>query len=208
MNARTISRSAVGGYLKLLRLPLDAAVGMRLRNRDADRSTATIRIDRLEAGLRGIAGRTLGDQELLRDAELRRLAADERERAVRLRANAQRRSELADERLSKTEEKAERLRRQAVTQAANRKARAEQQRQAESRRVKEVEARRRRANAKATARQAEAIEDRSKRVRLQQLEEEADALKKQKDALAAKNEARRLGAAASKTKAARKGSGS
>jgi hypothetical protein len=194
----------VSGYLKLLRFPLDAAVAMRLRNRAADRSTATIRLDRLEAGLRGLAGRTLGDEELLRDAELRRAAADERERAVQLRVNAQRRTELADERLSEAEEKAERQRRQAATQAASRKARAERQRRAESGRVKEVEAQRRRANGKATAQQAAALEDRSKRVRLEQLDEEADALKKQKDALAAKNEARRLRAAASKTKAARK----
>jgi hypothetical protein len=204
MNARTISRSAVDGYLKLLRFPLDAAVTVGLRNRAAERSTATIRLDRVEAGLRGLAGRTLGDEELRRDAELRRLAADERERAVRLRVTAQRRTEFADERLSETEEKAERQRRQASAQAVNRKARAERQRRVESGRVKEVEAQRRRANGKATAQQAAALEERSKRVRLEQLDEQADALSKKEEALAAKNEARRLRAAASKTKAARK----
>jgi colicin import membrane protein len=194
----------VDGYLKLLRFPLDAAVGVGLRNRAADRSTATIRLDRAEAGLRGLAGRTLGDEELRRDAELRRAAADERERAVRLRVTAQRRTELADERLSETEDKAERRRRQAAARAAERKARAERRQRAETGRVREVEAQRRRANGKAAAQQAAALEERSKHVRLEQLDEEADALKKQKEALAAKNEARRLRAAASKTKAARK----
>jgi hypothetical protein len=207
MNVRKISRSAIGAYLKLLRLPLDAAVGLRASDGHDGPSRATITLDRLEAALRGIAGRTLGDEELLRDAERRRLAAGERERAVRLRANAQRRTELADERLSGSEESAERQRRRAASQAASRKKRAEQKHQAESRRIAEVETRRRRANRRVTAGKAETIEDRSKRTRLDQLDEEADALAKQQDALTAKDEARRLRSAASKAKATRKDNG-
>ena len=58
------------------------------------------------------------------------------------------------------------------------------------------------------AEKAETIEDRSKRTRLHQLDEEADALAKQQDALTAKDEARRLRSAASKAKATRKDNGS
>jgi hypothetical protein len=204
MSLRTISRSAVGGYVKLLRLPLDAAVGLRTRNGGTDLSGGKITLDRFEARLRRIAGRTLRDNELVRDAERRRLAADERERAGRLRAEAQRRSEHAEERLSEREKKAEHQRREAARRAADRRKRAERQREVESRRVADLESRRRRANEKATTRKAKAIDGRSKRARLQQLDEEADALAKKQDALTAKTESQRLRQAASKTKAARK----
>jgi hypothetical protein len=204
MSLRTISRSAIGGYFKLLRLPLDAAFALRPRNRQGDSSGATIALDRMEATLRGIAGRTLGDEELVRDAERRRLAANERERARRLRSEAEKRSEQAGERLSKKAEKADHQRHRASQRATERKKQAEQSRRAETRRIAEIEARRRRASKNAAARKEEAIEDRSKRARLQQLNGEADALAKQKAALTAKNESQRLRRAATKTKAARK----
>ena len=204
MSARTISRSVVGGYVKLLRLPFDAAVGLRTRNGRRDLSVGTITLDRFEARLRSIAGHTLRDDELVRDADRRRLAADERERAGHLRAEAQRRSEHAEERLSEREKKADQQRRQAARRAADRKKRAEQQQGAETRRIAGLETRRRRANEKATARKAEAIDDRSKRSRLRQLDQEADALAKKRDALTAKNESQRLRRAASTTKSARK----
>ena len=57
MSPRTISRSAVGGYIKLLRLPLDAAVGLRTRNGRHGVSGATIKLDRMEAGLRRMPAR-------------------------------------------------------------------------------------------------------------------------------------------------------
>jgi hypothetical protein len=204
MSLRTISRSAVGGYVKLLRLPLDAAVGLRTRNGRKDLSGGSIAVDRFEARIRSIAGHTLRDTDLMRDAERQRLAADERKRAGNLRAEAQRLSEHAEERLSKTENKARQQRRDAARRAVNRKQQAEKQRQTESRRIAGLESRRRRANEKTGAGKAEAIEDRSKRTRLQQLDQEANALAKKRDALTAKNESQRLRLAASKTKAARK----
>jgi hypothetical protein len=208
MTLRTISRSAVGGYIRLLRLPLNAAVGLRTRNGRTDTSATTLRLDRLEATLRRVAGRTLGDEELVRDADRMLIAADERERAGRLRAEAQRRSERADERLSEREEQAELQRRRAAERAASRKKQADKQRLAERRRIEKIEAQRRRANENGAARREQAIEDRSKRSRLQQLDKEADALAKKQDALAAKSESQRLRSAATKTKAARKRGGS
>ena len=204
MSLRTISRSAVGGYVKLVRAPLDVAVRLRPRNRGNDHAPGTIALDRFEARLRSIAGRTLGDEELVRDADRRRLAADERERAGRLRAEAHRRSEFAAGRLSEKEEQAGQQRRRAAQRAAERKQQAGTRRQAETRRIADVEARRRRANKNEAVRKEAAIDDRSKRARLQQLDREADALAKKQDALSAKSEAQRLRAAASRTKAARK----
>jgi colicin import membrane protein len=203
MILRTISRSAIGGYVKLLRLPMDAAVRLRARNGNGP-SGGMIALDRFEANLRSIAGRALRDDALVHDAERRRVATDQRARAIRLRAEANRRSELAEERLSEKEQKAEQQRRRASQRAAERKQQAEKRLQAERRRIADVEAQRRRANERAAAAKEDAIKDRSKRARLQQLDREADALAKKQDALAAKSESQRLRQAASKTKASRK----
>jgi colicin import membrane protein len=203
MSMRTISRSAVGGYIKLLRLPWDAAFAARASTGE-NHSGGTIVLDRFEARLRSIAGRALHDDELVRDAERRRLAADERARAGRLRVDAQRRSEHAEERLTGRVKEAQQQRRQAARQAADRKKDAERRRQAESRRIDALEARRRRANESAAAAKEEAIEHRSKGARLQQLDEEAHTLARKQDALTAKNESQRLRQAASKAKATRK----
>lgn len=204
MSLRTISRSAVGGYVKLLRLPFDGAARLRPRNEEDGPSRGTLALDRFEATFRRVAGGMLGDDELVQDATRRRVAVDERQRAFRLRAEAGRRTDLAEERLSANEEKAEQQRRQASQRAAERKRQAEKRRQSESGRIAEDEARRRRANENAAAQRAEAIEDRSKRSQLRQLDREADALAKSQDALTAKSEARRLRQAAGNTKAARK----
>ena len=204
MITRTISRSAIGGCLKLLRLPWDTTVTMRSRNGGKNLSGTTIALDRLEARVLNIAGRALRDDELVLHAERRRQAADERERASRLRAEAEGRSEHAEERLSEQERQADQQRRQAVRRAADRRKRADQRRKAEGRRIAGLESRRRVANEKVTARKAKAIDDRSKRSRLQQLDHEADALAKKQDALTAKSESQRLRQAASQAKSARK----
>jgi hypothetical protein len=204
MSLRTISRSAVGGYVKLVRLPLDAAIRLRPRNRGNGQPAGTIALDRFEARLRSIAGRTLRDEELVQDADRRRLAADERERAEHLRAEADRRTAHAEAQAMDKSTKAEQQRRRASERAAQRKKLAGNRRRAETRRIADVKARRRRANKNGAARKEDAIDDRAKRVRLKQLDREADALAKKQDALTAKSEAERLRRTASRTKAARK----
>src|SRR5204863_8020691 len=134
MSLRAISRSAVGGYVKLVRLPLDAAVWLRPRNRGNGHAAGTIAVDRFEARLRSIAGRTLRDEELVRDADRRRLAANERERADNLRAEADRRTELAEARATEKGTKAEQQRRRASQGAAQRKKLAGERGRAENRR--------------------------------------------------------------------------
>ena len=179
MNVQTIPRSAVDGYLKLLRVPANAVVGvLGTRNGGTDTPAGTIALDRFEARLRSIAGRTLRDDELVRDAERRRLAADERERAEHACGpRRDRRSELAEARLSEREKKAEQQRRQAARRAAERKKRA-----GAAASGGEPPDRRSRVAAPAREREGqrprkeEAIEDRSKRARLRQLDDEADAL--------------------------------
>src|SRR5829696_4053107 len=122
MNARAIPRAAISGYVKVLRLPLDLVVG-RTGNEAAE-----LTLDRTEATVLAVAGTVIGDQELKEDAARRRAAADDREEALRLRAEAQRTRSQADERLSQRHEEAERRRKSAEEQAEQRRKSAQEKR--------------------------------------------------------------------------------
>jgi hypothetical protein len=195
---REIQRAAVGGSIKAARLPLDTAAAL-LRKEGAG-----VALDRADAAVRDVAGRVLFDDELLRDAHRRRAAADERERALRLRQTAVEVSEEADEQAAARERDAEQRRQAAARQAQERKRSAASRRDAEKRRAAETEKTRKRAAAETEARRQEAIEAQAKRERLEALEEKAEALEVTEDALTARDEARRLKRAASQAKAARK----
>ncbi len=80
MSLRDIPRSAVGGAVKLTRLPLDIVVSMLPGDGRGAKAAAAIAVDRFEATLRDAAGIALFDNELREDAMRRRRAADERER--------------------------------------------------------------------------------------------------------------------------------
>src|SRR5918994_1180636 len=80
MDVRSISRKAVGGCLKVARMPVDAALKLAGRGKQAEPA-----VDRAEAAARDVAGAAIGDDELRRDADLRRTAADRREQAQDLR---------------------------------------------------------------------------------------------------------------------------
>ena len=178
MSLRTISRSAVGGYVKLLRLPWDAAFA---RARAPERIIPGGRLP-WTASKHGCAASPAERCETTNSCETPNGGDWPRTNAPGPTAcgqSAQRRSEHADERLSDRVKEAQQQRRQAAGQAAGRKKTAEQRRQAESTRIAAVESRRRRANESAAAAKQEAIEHRSKRARLQQLDEEADALAKE-----------------------------
>jgi hypothetical protein len=199
---RTISRSAIGGYLKLLRFPFDS--GIRLLGDRHWASRAELVLDELDAAAREVAGRALRDDRLLEDGARLRAATSERERAQSLREAAERRSRQADSRIADREKQAEKVRREAARHSQDRKERADRQRQADSRRLIEAEAQRIATAKKAEAETKAALNHRAKEGRLEQLDEEASALAKRERALVARQEAERLREAASKTKAARK----
>ena len=101
MSLQTMSRTAVDRYLKLLRLPADAIAGV-LRPRDSrvgETTAVELTLDRVEAAVREADGRVLHDTQLQDDARRRRAAADERQRALTLRGEAERESRQADEQL-------------------------------------------------------------------------------------------------------------
>jgi hypothetical protein len=98
-------------------------------------SRAQLAIDRFDAAAREVTGRTLRDEELIEHGARLRVATSERERALSLREEADRRSHKADQQIVDRERHAERKRREAAQHSADRKKQADRARQAESRRL-------------------------------------------------------------------------
>src|SRR5436305_13171860 len=110
MIGQGISRSAVKGYLKLARTPLDAAVGLL----PGDREARQLALDRADATARALAGAVLRDQSLREDARRRRAAASARERAIKPQSEAEHKSVEADQPLDQRHEQAQQRRRRSA----------------------------------------------------------------------------------------------
>ncbi|MCA1698633.1 MAG: hypothetical protein LC790_06935 [Actinobacteria bacterium] len=204
MSIRAIPRGAVDGAIKLARLPLDAAISLLAGNGVGARPAASIAVDRWDATMREVAGYALFDDELRAQATRRRVAADERARALRLRDAAEAYSSVADEKLADRVEQAEEHRAAAEQRAGRERAEAEQRRAAKTRAAAQAETKRKAANRRARANVEEVIDEQAGEARLEQLEAEARALEEREAALVARDEGQRLRDAATATKAARK----
>jgi hypothetical protein len=207
MNVRVIPRTALNGYLKLVRMPVDTAIGLLPGNGASVKPAAQLAVDRADANLRSMAGAVLGDSVLREDAERRSRTVRERERGLRLRTQAEETADNADARLQAREEQAAKQRQRARETAANRRRQAEAQAREVKQRAGKNEARRREASGKIAAEQEEAIQDREPREELQALEAKTQALRAREDELAARDEARRLAGAARQVKAQRRSNG-
>jgi hypothetical protein len=201
---RDLSRTAVDRSLRLLRLPADTVVGLLPNGDRGPRAAATLAIDRTDAAIRHTIGGLLRDTELRADALVRRAAADQRQRALKLQVDAEQTRKEADAKLNQEQRAVAERRAQA---AAKRDERLDQVEQAEAEAEQRVE--------QATVVREEAIEERrAKRVakaekaakveRLDVLEKETAALDEQEKALAASDEAQRLKRATARVKAERK----
>ena len=204
MSIRAIPRTAIGGSIKAARLPLDIAFSLLPGNGTGAGASAEIALDRVEAQIRDFAGLALGDEILREDAALRRLAADERERALRLRSAAHRRAQDADEHLDETLEETEEQREQAAERARRQRAAAAAERKARTQQAAQAERRRQTSNAKAKARTDEAIDERASEARLERRKRETEVLDEKAGALTAEAEAQRLQDEATRKKAARR----
>jgi flagellar biosynthesis GTPase FlhF len=204
MSIRDIPRGAVDSAVKLARLPVDVAISLLPGNGRGARPAASIAVDRWDATVREFAGYALFDEELREEATRRRLAADERARALRLRNAAEARSAAADEKLADRVDQAEQRRAAAEERAERERAEAERRREAKARAAAQAEAKRKADNRRARAKVEEVIDEQADAARLEQLEAEAKALEEREAALIARDEARRLQDAATTRKAARK----
>ena len=149
MGLRDIPRTAVGGYIKLARLPIDT--GLKVIGRGGNGNAAKLATDRLDATAREAAGTVLADDELKQDGRKRHRATDQRQRAAKLRTRAQEKSAQADARLTERQEQAEQRRRQAAQRAEQRKETAAEAAEMRQKRAAETERKRKQASAKAAA---------------------------------------------------------
>jgi hypothetical protein len=191
--------------LRVIRAPLDLAIGL-LPSSGNGTPPARIAVDRVDAAIRGIIGQILRDPTLIQDADRRRAAAEERERAQDLRTHAERQAEQAESRLERRQEQADAAREQADQRAKSRRQAASRKRAAKVDAAAEVERKRRAANRRAAAKRKEELDRGEPKARLASLEAKSDALDEKAKALLAADEARRLGRAASNAKARRKNS--
>jgi hypothetical protein len=205
MNIRNIERSAIDGWLRLVRLPISAATQLLPNSDEGARNGAILAIDRADAAVRELLGRALRDDELQTDAQRRKAAADERARAIALRVEAAELKADSDRELAERQEKADELREHAAKTAAAREKQAEQERQERKQRVRQTAAKQQAAVEHARDEKQKVAEQKAKRERLSVLDEQADALDTEADALVATDEAQRLAKAAAAAKATRKG---
>lgn len=204
MNVRAIPRAALSGYLKLVRMPLDAAIALLLGNGRGPKPAAQLVVDRADANLRSMGGAVLGDSVLREDAERRSQAVRERAQGVRLRSRAEAIADDADARLDARDEQASKQRRRAEESAKTRRRQAEAKAGQQKRQAANREGRRREASRAIAAEHERAIEEREPREELQALDAKTEALRAREDELAARDEAQRLADAARKVKADRK----
>ena len=204
MNVRDAPGAAVDRYLRLMRLPLDAAVGRLPGSGGGVQPAARLIVDRADASVRRLFGGILSDAGLLEDVEQRRAAVHKRERAVRLREEAERKTEQADTRLEERHAHSERQRAQAKQRAQGLRKQADKQRDKKAVRAAEAEKRRLDASRKQEGRVDGAIDERAPKERLKTLDAKTGALAKKEQALTAGDEARRVSEAASGTKTERK----
>jgi hypothetical protein len=205
MDVRNIERTVINQWLRAMRFPIDAGAHLVPNGDNGPRNGLLLAIDRADATIRGTLGRLLNDEELQDDARRRRVAADERARALELRVAAQQRKVEADGKLAERQDGAEQLREQAARTATEREEQAERQRQERKERVRQTADKQQTEIEGARDAKEHVAEEKAKRERLQVLDEQADALDTESDALTASDEAQRLAKAAAAAKARRKG---
>ena len=200
MNVRTITRAAVGGSIRLVRMPYELALGVI----PGEATAAKLALDRADATARGIAGAVLRDPELREDARRRHAAAAERRRAVSLRADAEQVGDTAEEQLEQGHRRAQARRSQADRRSASRRSQSERKRTQRRRTAAEDESRRREQSGDLEERVEEAIEERAPAARLEAADVKAEAQAELDQALTETDEAQRLEHAAERAKEERK----
>lgn len=204
MNLRTIPRAAVGGSLKLTRLPLQAATRLLPGQQRGLGSGARLAVDQADASARSLAGSLLGDAQMREEAQARRAAVRERRRALDLRRRAAQSTAQADEQVQERSEQARTRRRQADAQAGERRRGAQREKQRTKQAAASTERRRVKSSREVEEKVDKKIEQDAPKERLEALESLGKAQEQRDQALTERDEAERLGEAAAALKAGRK----
>jgi hypothetical protein len=188
----------------VVRLPLDGAIRLLPGDGTGARATAALALDRADATVRAVIASVLSDEVLRDDARHRREAAGERERALRLRGQAEHTAERADTRLERRQEQSTEQRARANERAQERSREATREQKLRERRAAETESERLDTTRRAAEHVEQELAEREPNERLKTLDAKNDALRQKEKALAARDEARRLRDAAGRAKSQRK----
>ena len=205
IEVRTVGHRAIDSSLRVARFPFVAVAQLLPGAGRGPRAAAMLFIDRADGTARTMAGELLHDDDLRADGLRRRAAADERQRAIELRGIAEEEQRAADAQLGDELGAAARLREQAEGEAQQRLQQADEERSERRRQTQRTAVAQARAVEQARQDQRAAVDKKTKRERLDVLDEQADALDREDDALTASDDAQRLRDAASSAKAERKG---
>jgi hypothetical protein len=203
MNVSAVPRGVLDHWLRVLRRPANASTKL-LRLSDDRARAVEIALDRADATARDVVGRVWRDETLREDARARRAAADERQRALELRREADRRTAQADEELDDQLTRAESLRTDAEQRARAELERVRDEAKVASQKAADNERRGRRASRQTAQAEAAAAKDESRRTRSDQLDRETKVLGEKEKAVGAASEAQRLEQTAAELKSNRK----
>ena len=200
MSMPTVSKTIFNSSVKLARAPFDLALGA-LGGSD---SQARHLLDRAEARARSATGALFADRELKEQGRAALLATKERERAGRLREQAEVQEREAEERQAEASEAA-----QAATADARRKAeqgrrKAEKRRREREGRAAKAEQKKKEKTAKATAKAKRTAAKANKAAQLEKLEAKEESIEAKEGAATTGREAERLEQAAAEAKEKRK----
>lgn len=202
MNIQTLQTTAIDRYLRTVQAPIRMAA--KLIGGENTRQGSALFIDRADATVRRAVGRLLNNDELQADANARLAAAEERERAIELRAAADRKNAQADSEFTDAQREAEHKRVETKERAERQQAQIEKTKSEQEQRIEREERQRKAVVADAKTQADEALEIAEKKKRLDQLNSEAEALAAKEAALDTNEEAHRLKQSAAATKARRK----
>ena len=197
----TIPRVAVTNYLRLLRLPVDAAGSIAKRD---EAWAPALAFDSFEAQVLGLLGSVLRDDTLVQESNRQKARVDQLRRATELEAAAAARRARADETLDERREEAKEKAEEARERKEQEKARLEEAKEAADRKARQDAAAKAQKAKKASDARRKRLADRERDAEAKRLEAERVALAERREALEASGTALRLDKAASTVKENRK----
>ena len=197
----TIPRVAVTNYLRLLRLPLDAAGS--IANRDEAWAPA-LAFDTFEAQVLGLFGSVLHDDVLVQESNRQKVRVEQLRRATQLEAAAATRRARADETLDERRDEAKNKAEEAQERKEREEARLEEAKEAADRKARQDAAAKAQKAKKAADARQKRLAVRARDAEAKRLEDERVALAERAESLKASGTAIKLDQAASAVKQSRK----
>lgn len=199
----TLPRTAVEGWLGVVRLPVTAAAVVSRHAQD-ESWPPILAFDAFEARFKAIVASVLHDDKLAEDAEAGQQRVTRLRDAVALEAAAEQKRTQADQELTQRRESAQQRAEQAKNRAESQKEQLEEQETAAKRRLREQAEAKERELEEAAQDSQELIDNRERLAEQKRLKAERAALAERKKAVSAKSRALKLDKATETTRQRRK----